>query len=201
MRGAGAVKFGLGGHLAARQLGHFFQSGQAGAAFLHGGTGLRQLCLRTGQRGAGAQHLVVEFGGVKLHQHLTFFDPVVHVHQHAQHGARELAADVDRAGGLQRAIGCHGQGQVAFAGGLRDVAGRGTALLALLPIGVAASDGQHQHQRGPQRATAPPGHLARFLQKCLQVTGFGAVGRGDLLRGFCHKVLSVIFITSRRPWP
>ena len=43
---------------------------------------LRQLGLNGRQCRARAQHLVVQLGGVQLHQHLAFLHTVVHIHQH-----------------------------------------------------------------------------------------------------------------------
>jgi hypothetical protein len=77
------------------------------------------------QRGLRAQDLVAQLGGVQHHQHLALLDAVVDVDVDLQHRARQLAADVDAARGLQRAVGGDGEREVAARHGLRGVAGRG----------------------------------------------------------------------------
>ena len=111
--GAARVQFGRRRHLAARQAGHFLQPPQAGLCLALRGLCLRQPRLRRCQRCARTQHLRRELGRVQFHQHLALLDAVVHVHQHLAHGARQLAADVDRARGLQRSRGRHIVGVIA----------------------------------------------------------------------------------------
>ena len=52
-------------------------------------------------------------GGVQFDQHLPLSDPVVHIDQYALDGARQLAADTDRARRLQRAIRSNRELEVA----------------------------------------------------------------------------------------
>ena len=183
--GLGGVQVGGGGHLATRQATHFLQALQGHARFLHRGLGLQHRGPGALQRALRELDLVLELGAVQFHHHLALAHAVVHVHQHLGHGAGEFAADVDRAGGLQRAIGRDVQGQIAARQGLGDVA---RCLLggAVARPGQPAADQQHQHAGDQPGARALPEWTLVALQPGGQRGGFGR-GGGSVGHGSFRK--------------
>ena len=150
------VQFGFRRHFAARQPRHFFEPRQTGLGFFHCGDGLRDFCGSRRQRCPRTQNLVTQLGGVEFNQHLAFFDGIIHVNMNLQHGAGEFAADVHRAGRLQRAVGSDRQGQIATHYRLGGVDRRGVGGLAILPNPQASGGERQQQHADPQRGAAIP---------------------------------------------
>ena len=125
----------------------------------------------------GPQDLVVQPRGVQLDHDLATPHPVVDIDQHLEHRARQLAANVDRPGGMQGAVGADVQGQVAERRHLSGVLRQGLGGPVFPPGPQPAAGGQKQGQRHPQHRPAQPGAPHGLRQKIADATGRGA-GRG-----------------------
>ena len=157
--GTACVQLSRRGQFAPRDAPHLFQALQVGLGLAQRCLRLRQTRLGRGQRRTRTPQLGIEFGGIQFHQHLTFAHLIVHIHQHAAHGARQLRADVHGACGLQRAVGRHRQGQVAAMDLLAHIQGLGLGRRAVLPPHVAACGHSNSGSAQPQGGAFPPAAL------------------------------------------
>ena len=100
--------------------------------------------------------MIGEFSGIQFHQYLALLDAIVYVDQHALDGTGQFAADIDRPGRMQRAVGCDAQRQAASMHGLGDVDGRGANLLLRLPVVDATRAGKQGNNAHPKQGALPP---------------------------------------------